>query len=59
MIEQNRDAQLMKLLTMETDIDKKKLRSVLDNKGSPLSAQTVIDGVQELVSQSMATVDGS
>ena len=58
-IEQNRDAQLMKLLIMETDIDKKKLRSVLDNKGSPLSAQTVIDGVQELVSQSMATVDGS
>jgi len=58
-VEQNRDAQLMKLLTIETSIGKEKLGSVLDNKGAPLSAQTVIDGVQELVGSSTATADGN
>jgi 2-oxoglutarate ferredoxin oxidoreductase subunit alpha len=44
-IEQNRDAQLRSLLTLETNISKDKLRSVLVFGGFPLSAKHVIDGV--------------
>jgi len=44
-IEQNRDAQLRSLLTLETDVPKEKLRSVLVYGGFPLSAQHVIDGI--------------
>ncbi len=44
-IEQNRDAQLRSLLTLETSVAKDKLRSVLIYGGFPLSARHVIDGV--------------
>jgi 2-oxoglutarate ferredoxin oxidoreductase subunit alpha len=44
-IEQNRDAQLRSLLTLETNVPKDKLRSVLVYGGFPLSARHVIDGV--------------
>jgi 2-oxoglutarate ferredoxin oxidoreductase subunit alpha len=44
-IEQNRDAQLRSLLTLETSVPKDKLRSVLVYGGFPLSARHVIDGV--------------
>jgi 2-oxoglutarate/2-oxoacid ferredoxin oxidoreductase subunit alpha len=44
-IEQNRDAQLRSLLTLETSVPKDKLRSVLVYGGFPLSAKHVIDGV--------------
>jgi 2-oxoglutarate ferredoxin oxidoreductase subunit alpha len=46
-IEQNRDAQLRTLLTMETGVEgaKEKLRSVLVYGGFPLSSRHVIDGV--------------
>jgi 2-oxoglutarate ferredoxin oxidoreductase subunit alpha len=44
-VEQNRDAQLRSLLTLETNVAKDKLRSVLVYGGFPLSAQHVIDGV--------------
>ena len=46
-IEQNRDAQLRSLLTLETNIPKDKLRSVLVYGGFPLSARHVVDGVLE------------
>ena len=46
-IEQNRDAQLRTLLTLETDVPKSKLRSVLSYGGYPLSAETVVASVQE------------
>jgi 2-oxoglutarate ferredoxin oxidoreductase subunit alpha len=46
-IEQNRDAQLRSLLTLETNVSKAKLRSVLVYGGFPLSARHVIDGVLE------------
>lgn len=46
-IEQNRDAQLRTLLTLETDVPKTKLRSVLSYGGYPLSADTVVNSVQE------------
>jgi 2-oxoglutarate/2-oxoacid ferredoxin oxidoreductase subunit alpha len=44
-IEQNRDAQLRSLLTLETSVSKDKLRSVLVYGGFPLSAKHVVDGV--------------
>jgi 2-oxoglutarate ferredoxin oxidoreductase subunit alpha len=44
-VEQNRDAQLRSLLTLETNVSKDKLRSVLVYGGFPLSAKHVIDGV--------------
>jgi 2-oxoglutarate ferredoxin oxidoreductase subunit alpha len=44
-IEQNRDAQLRSLLTLETRVAKEKLRSVLVYGGFPLSARHVIDGI--------------
>jgi 2-oxoglutarate ferredoxin oxidoreductase subunit alpha len=44
-VEQNRDAQLRSLLTLETGITKDKLRSVLVYGGFPLSAKRVIDQI--------------
>jgi 2-oxoglutarate ferredoxin oxidoreductase subunit alpha len=44
-VEQNRDAQLRSLLTLETPVEKSKLRSILEYGGFPLSAKQVIDGV--------------
>jgi 2-oxoglutarate ferredoxin oxidoreductase subunit alpha len=46
-VEQNRDAQLMRLLLLETAVPKSKLASVLDYRGSPLSAEVVADGVRD------------
>ena len=44
-VEQNRDAQLRSLLTLETTVAKDKLRSILVYGGFPLSAKHVIDGI--------------
>ena len=44
-VEQNRDAQLRSLLTLETGAPKDKLRSVLSYGGFPLSAATVVEGI--------------
>jgi len=44
-VEQNRDAQLRTLLTVETRVNKEQLRSVLSYGGFPLSAATVVDGI--------------
>jgi 2-oxoglutarate ferredoxin oxidoreductase subunit alpha len=46
-VEQNRDAQLRGLLTLETSVSKEKLRSVLVYGGFPLSAKRVIDSIQK------------
>ncbi len=48
-VEQNRDAQLRSLLTLETSVPKDKLRSVLVYGGFPLSAHHVIDGVMQVL----------
>ena len=45
-VEQNRDAQLKRLLMLETAVPKSKLASVLDYKGAPLSAEVVAQGVR-------------
>ncbi len=44
-IEQNRDAQLRSLLTLETAVEKSKLRSVLYYAGLPFSSTVVVEGV--------------
>jgi len=46
-VEQNRDGQLKRLLMLETAVPKSKLASVLDYKGSPLSADVVVQGVRD------------
>ena len=44
-VEQNRDAQLRSLLTLETGVAKNRMRSMLHYNGMPLAANYVIDGV--------------
>ncbi|HUL46546.1 MAG TPA: 2-oxoacid:acceptor oxidoreductase subunit alpha [Steroidobacteraceae bacterium] len=44
-IEQNRDAQLRSLLTLETAVEKSKLRSLLHYSGLPISSAFIVDGV--------------
>ena len=48
-VEQNRDAQLRALLTLETGVAKSRLRSILHYNGLPLAASYVIDGVMAAV----------
>jgi len=44
-VEQNRDGQLRALLTLETGVEKSRLRSILHYNGLPLTAAHVVDGV--------------
>jgi 2-oxoglutarate ferredoxin oxidoreductase subunit alpha len=44
-IEQNRDAQLRSLLTLETSVEKPKLRSILHYSGLPISSKVIVEGV--------------
>jgi 2-oxoglutarate ferredoxin oxidoreductase subunit alpha len=44
-VEQNRDAQFRSLLTLETPVDKPKLRSLLHYSGLPISSDFIVEGV--------------
>jgi 2-oxoglutarate ferredoxin oxidoreductase subunit alpha len=44
-VEQNRDGQLRSLLTLETAVDKSKLRSILHYNGMPMSSDVIVTGV--------------
>jgi 2-oxoglutarate ferredoxin oxidoreductase subunit alpha len=44
-VEQNRDAQFKSLLTLETSVEKSKLRSLLHYNGMPISSSFIVDGV--------------
>jgi 2-oxoglutarate ferredoxin oxidoreductase subunit alpha len=44
-VEQNRDAQLRSLLTLETAVEKAKLRSLLHYSGLPISSEFIVEGV--------------
>jgi 2-oxoglutarate ferredoxin oxidoreductase subunit alpha len=46
-VEMNRDAQLRSLLAMETDVPKKRMRSIRSYGGVPLSADVVVEGILE------------
>lgn len=44
-VEQNRDAQLRSLLTLETPVEKSQLRSILHYSGLPISSSCIVEGV--------------
>ena len=44
-VEQNRDAQLRALLTLETDVPKSKLHSILHYSGLPMTSKGIVDAV--------------
>jgi 2-oxoglutarate ferredoxin oxidoreductase subunit alpha len=44
-VEQNRDAQLRSLLTLETDVPKTKLHSILHYNGLPMTSQGIVETV--------------
>jgi 2-oxoglutarate ferredoxin oxidoreductase subunit alpha len=44
-IEQNRDAQMRSLLTLETAVEKAKLSSILQYSGLPISSSVIVDAV--------------
>jgi 2-oxoglutarate/2-oxoacid ferredoxin oxidoreductase subunit alpha len=44
-VEQNRDAQFRALLTLETAVEKSKLRSLLHYNGLPISSAFIVEGV--------------
>ena len=44
-VEQNRDAQLKSLLTLETDVPKSKLHSILHYSGLPMTSKEVMEAV--------------
>jgi 2-oxoglutarate ferredoxin oxidoreductase subunit alpha len=54
-VEQNRDAQLRALLTLETGIEKGRLRSILHYNGMPLTAGTIVDGVMAVMESRQTT----
>src|SRR5450755_3861031 len=51
-VEQNRDAQLKSLLTLETAVEKSKLFSILSYSGLPISAQPIIDHIRAKLAES-------
>jgi 2-oxoglutarate ferredoxin oxidoreductase subunit alpha len=53
-VEQNRDAQLRSLLTLETAVDKKKLHSILHYNGLPMPVQCVVDGINTVLAKGVA-----
>ena len=59
-VEQNRDAQLRSLLTLETAVEKAKLRSLLHYSGLPISSEFIVEGVlAEIKPQSGAQAKGA
>ncbi len=53
-VEQNRDAQLRSLLTLETAVEKAKLRSLLHYSGLPVSSSFIVEGVLAEIERSAA-----
>jgi 2-oxoglutarate ferredoxin oxidoreductase subunit alpha len=53
-VEQNRDAQLRSLLTLETAVDKHKLRSILYYSGLPMSADCIVAGINSALAKGEA-----
>jgi 2-oxoglutarate ferredoxin oxidoreductase subunit alpha len=44
-VEQNRDAQLRSLLTLETDVPKSKLHSILHYDGLPMTSKGIVEAI--------------
>jgi 2-oxoglutarate/2-oxoacid ferredoxin oxidoreductase subunit alpha len=50
-VEQNRDAQLRSLLTLETAVEKAKLHSILSYSGFPMSCEPIVDGIRATLAE--------
>ena len=50
-VEQNRDAQLRSLLTLETAVEKTKLHSILSYSGFPMSCEPIVDGIRATLAE--------
>jgi 2-oxoglutarate ferredoxin oxidoreductase subunit alpha len=50
-VEQNRDAQLRSLLTLETAVEKSKLQSILSYSGLPISCVPIVDGIRTVLAE--------
>ncbi len=53
-VEQNRDAQLKSLLLLETNVDRRKLISILHYGGMPIDSRCIISGVSEALAKGAA-----
>ena len=53
-VEQNRDAQLRSLLSLETPVEKHKLRSILHYGGMPMDARCIVEGVNRALAKGAA-----
>ena len=51
-VEQNRDAQMKSLLTLETRVPKDKLRSILHYNGLPIPSACIVEGIRSALHQS-------
>ena len=59
-VEQNRDAQFRALLTLETAVEKSRLRSLLHYNGLPISSAFIVEGVlAELRPRQLAAAKGA
>jgi 2-oxoglutarate ferredoxin oxidoreductase subunit alpha len=59
-VEQNRDAQFRALLTLESAVEKAKLRSLLHYDGLPISSAFIVEGVlAELKPRAQAAAKGA
>ena len=57
-VEQNRDAQLRSLLTLETAVEKAKLRSILHYSGLPIASSAIVEGVLASMPEQRLAVGG-
>ena len=53
-VEQNRDAQLKALLTLETDYPKEQMTSILSYAGLPIDSRCIVDSISEAVEKGAA-----
>ena len=53
-VEQNRDAQLLKLICAETDYPKARLSSILSYDGLPISYSCIVDAIAAAVGREAA-----
>jgi 2-oxoglutarate ferredoxin oxidoreductase subunit alpha len=53
-VEQNRDAQLKSLLTLETDYPKAKMTSILNYNGLPMDCRGIVEGISQALARGEA-----
>ena len=58
-VEQNRDAQLRSLLTLETSVAKTRLRSILHYSGLSISSECIVNGVMAEVGEGRSRITGA